>query len=142
MGFCFQDGKLVCENCGAVGGVRKVPCPAGYCQADALCAPCRKDPEVKAKLRVAHGGCAEAHARFRAEQEAVAAVQATGAYTFCASLYADSTRETVRCWFRNAAGDTKEMVVSNEERDKLTRTSTYDEAFFASHFKVVHVRVS
>lgn len=132
MGFCYETDwrtgkrRLVCEACSAADGtVRKVACPGGWCQADALCVGCRKDPEVKARRAEAHAGCAAAKARYAAECAAVDAVLATGAHVFCASVYADSTHETVRCTFRAADGDTKDLVVSNTVRDTLTRTTTY-----------------
>lgn len=132
MGFCYQmsGGRklLCCDVCGTAGGVRKQRCPAGYCPAVAVCPACRAKPETMARLRAYHvdNDCAGASARFAAAEAAVATAQANGAHTFCASVYDDSTRQTVRCWFRNAAGDEKEAVVTNAVRDTLTRTSTYE----------------
>lgn len=133
MGFSYQvtggSRLLCCDSCGHAGGVRKVNCPAGYCQATALCERCRKDPAVKARLKESHEGCAAAHARFTTTRDAVAALEAAGEYVFCASVYADATRATVKCWFRNdPKQETKVLVVSNEIRDTFTQTTTYDAA--------------
>jgi len=49
MGFCYglnyNTGRyqLACDFCGKIGGVRKIPCKYGYCQAYATCPECRKE---------------------------------------------------------------------------------------------------
>lgn len=58
---------LDCDNCGAIGGVRRVKCPHGWCPASQLCAKCRP------LGRLGHDGCAEAHAEFLATEAAIAA---------------------------------------------------------------------
>lgn len=152
MGFCYDasTGQLVCDNCGTHGGCRRVKCPAGWCQATALCPACRKDPAVKAKMASYHveSDCAGSAAKFDAEQGAVAALQAAGEYVFCASSYEDgSDRKKVRCWFRKVDGEpTKVLVVSAAVRETFGRLTTYteavaakDKAFMDDHFVVVHV---
>lgn len=135
MGFSYQvEGVrrvLCCDVCEHAGGVRKQKCPHGWCQATALCEGCRKSPEVRAKLAASHAGCAAASAKFAAEQATTAALQASGEYVFCASVYADSTHETVKVWFRGATGETKETVVTAALREQFTSTTTYSEVIKA-----------
>jgi hypothetical protein len=136
MGYSYdaRTRRLCCDSCGAADGTtRRRNCPAGYCPAYAMCASCWTDPEKRAAFKSYHveQDCAGSMARAAAEWAEVAAAKATGAYVFCASVYADSTRETVRCWFRNSSDRTKELVVPLAVRETLTRTSTYDAALAA-----------
>lgn len=49
---------LACDNCSAIGGVRRVKCPAGWCPSAALCAKCRPLGLVD------HSTCAASHADY------------------------------------------------------------------------------
>lgn len=77
MGYTYdRRGRLACDRCGAVGGVRRRTCPhlvrypAGgalpYCPAPALCDCCWK---ARGGAAGVHAGCREGAAR-RCEQEA------------------------------------------------------------------------
>lgn len=133
MGFCYEvtGGKriLCCDRCGHAGGCRKVPCKFGYCQANALCAACRAEPGLLASIR-AHctEHCKPAAEEYAAEQARIAAVQSTGAFTFCAAL---NEGDGVRLTFRNQDGETREAVVEREVYERVRasgRTTTIEEA--------------
>lgn len=47
-------GRLCCDNCGASGDARRVPCPQGYCPPAILCRACRTDPAVRDRLNRYH----------------------------------------------------------------------------------------
>lgn len=135
MGYSFESrggrSLLCCDSCGTAGGVRKVPCPAGYCPAVALCAGCRKDPVKKARLAAMHveNDCKGASERFAAKLAAEAAVLATGAYAFCAALNVSGTGgEKVAMTFRNQDGDTKTMIAGVAVYQRCSRTTTFEEA--------------
>jgi hypothetical protein len=136
MGYCYElrGGRklLVCEACEkADGTVRRKACPAGWCPADALCSGCRKDPAVKAKLAEGHAGCAEASARYRAEKAAEEALLAAGEYVLCARATVERG-VSVKITFRNAAGDTKDLVVTSALSATTNRLSTYDAVLSAA----------
>lgn len=129
MGYCTDSrGRLCCDVCGHAGGCRRVPCPAGYCPATVMCEACRKNPDVRARDRAHHveADCAGSAARFAAEKATVDALKAAGEYVFCASVYVAGVGSDVRCWFRGASGESKELVVSKAVRKSLNRFSTYD----------------
>ena len=76
MGFVYEVGTsrsgrrtrvLCCDVCDHAGGVRRVACRYGYCQSAALCASCRRDPAVRARLEAyCEENCREASAVFAA----------------------------------------------------------------------------
>lgn len=80
MGYCYtHSGALVCDGCGAAGGVRKRTCPhrvtypldgysLPYCYPSALCPAC-----YKAHKATLHATCAEGAATSNAEHAATAA---------------------------------------------------------------------
>ena len=80
MGYCYDSsGRLACDSCGKVGGVRKRTCPhkvdgLPYCPAPALCSDCFK---AEGGLAVLHRECkALAEKRQREEDDLRAHVQA------------------------------------------------------------------
>jgi len=42
MGHSYSNGLLCCDICGYAGGVKRYPCPFGYCKRVAACEKCRK----------------------------------------------------------------------------------------------------
>jgi hypothetical protein len=111
MGYCYQGNQLCCDRCGGVGGVRKVPCPFGYCPATALCPECkRKCPEVSSKASNRVGGCEKGHLEFvRREQEAKDMLGA-GKLLRCSALSAGPDR--VHVLFRDMNGATTGYYMS------------------------------
>lgn len=69
--------------------------------------------------------CKPAAAAYAAQQAAITAAQATGAYTFTAAL--NDGDGQVKVWFRNAAGDSRETIVSRSVYETMTRTTTYEQ---------------
>lgn len=82
MGYSYdaRTGKLCCDSCGNIGGVRKRTCPhkvdgMPYCSPSALCSACY------AKYRdTLHDGCAEAAARSQARADEENAALACGSH--------------------------------------------------------------
>jgi len=107
MGYVYEGrhsgrGRLCCDACGNAGGVRKVRCPFGYCQATALCPACRKNPKIKVGMS-AEGhralGCEAAHESFVKREAATKSMLDAGEYVRVAALGQDDGR--VKVWFRN-----------------------------------------
>ena len=138
MGYCYdtRTGQLVCDSCGIHGGVRRVKCKYGYCPALALCASCRKNPEIKTeRAAFCDANCKEAAARFAALDAAIKEALDSGHYVFCSSVYAKgSDRTEVEMTFRNADGDYRTLVVpmAVRERFEYGQVTTYDDVKVAS----------
>jgi hypothetical protein len=92
MGYCYEAykgkrGRLCCDLCGNAGGVRKIRCPFGYCQATAACPACRKaHPEVFSKATHQNRGCEAAHLKFKADMRERETLLASGAYILKSGL--------------------------------------------------------
>ena len=65
MGYSYDmQNRLCCDTCNAVGGVRKIKCPFGYCPALAMCPTCRKDKaNLMSEAHHKENGCEVGHAR-------------------------------------------------------------------------------
>lgn len=103
MGYSYtMGGKLCCDVCSKSGGVRKIKCPAGYCQAIAQCPACRKDTAIQARIAISHKDCGRRHTEYMAELAERDAKLADGKYVLASAL---QVREgCVHVLFRNAAG--------------------------------------
>lgn len=125
MGFCYQVSggtrALCCDNCGHAGGVRKVSCKYGYCQATALCAACRKAPVAAAIRAECDAKCKPAAEKFDAAQAAEAAAIEAGELIFCAAI---GKGELVEMVFRGK-GDARESLTVAQ--------ATYDMAYAAKY---------
>jgi len=70
MGYCYQGRKLVCDICGATGGVRKYNCPFGWCSPIAACPTCHKNRKERfSKKAHREAGCEKLAKGFEEEQE-------------------------------------------------------------------------
>lgn len=106
MGYCYANGRLVCDRCSrADGTTRRHRCPAGYCQALALCPDCRAAMTVDGSWTDYHKDCAAASARFHAQENRKAALLATGAFVRCSAL-AHPTGAPIRVLFECRTGQT------------------------------------
>lgn len=104
MGFSYDSRhRLCCDVCDKSGGVRRVPCPAGYCQDYALCPACRKSPDIRARIAARHVNCAALSASFKAELDAEAAAAAAGHAVLASALGQPDGR--VHILFRYATGE-------------------------------------
>ena len=92
MGFCYQGRLLVCDICGAVGGVRKIKCPAGYCQSVAQCPECRRTKRLKREHPDYHKDCAARHAEFGAKMAKREALIEAGVSVRCSALSVSDTK--------------------------------------------------
>jgi hypothetical protein len=84
MGFCYEGRKLVCDLC-STAGARRRKCPAGYCQAIAVCPSCGKDPGFKAKWKGLHTNCEASHARYVAHEEEEKRMLSEGKFLRCSA---------------------------------------------------------
>lgn len=86
MGYSYDSNhRLCCDFCGAAGGVRKYPCPFGYCPSAAACALCRKQHSTAfSKDYHRDMSCEAAHQRFVREHAEKAALLAQGEYLLAA----------------------------------------------------------
>ncbi len=92
MGFCYtHDGKLCCDKCGN-NPSRRHRCPAGWCQAYALCKECYATLKKSGRWTEIHCKCAEYAAKFKAEQDAEAALFAAGYFLRVSALSTDDGR--------------------------------------------------
>jgi hypothetical protein len=114
MGYCYEAykgkcGRLCCDLCGNAGGVRKVRCPFGYCQAIAACPACRKaHPEVFSKAKHRERGCEAAHLKFNVDLMNKMALLADGAYILRSGLGVGNG--TVHAIFEGKAGETGRYI--------------------------------
>jgi hypothetical protein len=103
MGYSYQGRQLCCDVCGKVGGVRKVRCPFGYCQAVAICPACKKEhPEYVSKEGHRKMGCDVKHDEFMREQAKRADIIARGGLLRVAAL---SHGAMVKVIFKGRDGD-------------------------------------
>jgi hypothetical protein len=102
MGFSYEGRKLCCDEC-STAGARKYKCPAGYCQAVALCPRCKKSPIVKAKLKEIHKDCPAKHARYMAREAETARLLAEGKRLRCSALNTDDGK--VHVLFKDKDGN-------------------------------------
>ena len=85
MGYTYtRAGGLCCDNCGTSGGVRKVPCPHGWCPSTALCKDCRT--KLKPTMHTWHINCAANSAKATAASEDRLRKHAAGMPTLCSGL--------------------------------------------------------
>lgn len=136
MGYVYdaRTGQLCCDSCGKHGGVRRVRCKYGYCQALALCADCRKGDTLKQFRQHCEKNCKEAAAEFAAREAEKEAALAAGHYVFCASVYTKgSDQKRVDMTFRNRDGETLNLTVATEVREKFhwRDVTTYDDVLAA-----------
>lgn len=120
MGFCYENGKLVCESCGeADGTVRKHQCPQGWCQPSAICSTCWSDPVKRQEWKQWHirADCAGASAKHRERKELEARLLAEGKFvrTSAITVKVDDdditgNRDMVRVTFRGEP-EPHEMVI-------------------------------
>jgi hypothetical protein len=110
MGYSYtMSGALCCDGCSASKGVKKVPCPHGWCQPAALCAACRtkaKGDLFAGTPRSTHAGCAAASAAFKARQAQESALIVSGADVRCSAMIARHDRTLTHVLFRNAREET------------------------------------
>jgi hypothetical protein len=123
MGFCYEGKKLVCDICSAVGGVRKIKCPSGYCQAVAQCPECRKTKRLKREHPDYHQYCAARSAAYKAEQEYRAAVIESGQPVRCSALSVGENK--VHVLFQTKGGGTLGYYMTSETYNALPMLRTY-----------------
>ena len=108
MGYSYTRGHngrhlLDCDVCGNAGGVRKIRCPFGYCQAVAICASCKKKhPEVVSAATHREHGCEKNHNDFAAREKAEKALLHSGRVVRCSALGTDDGR--VHVLFKTLTG--------------------------------------
>lgn len=81
---------LACDACGHVGGVRRRPCPVGYCPSFHGCAACYAKYRQDGTWAKAHAECPRQHAEYVAAEA--------------------SKRAEPELWPRSASGDWKPGV--------------------------------
>ena len=124
MGYCYgraPSGRyaLACDNCGAVGGVRKRKCPHGYCPSAALCAGCSKSVKASGKWTTMHACCEAAHAAFVAKEKAGAALLAAGKLLRCSALNVSRDGSKVHVLFKDKDGAYTGYYVTKETYDAI-----------------------
>lgn len=117
MGYCTDHrGRLCCDFCGNAGGVRRVPCPFGYCPPVCACASCKK--EHKSKLgKQAHVdfGCERSHNAFVAREQATAENHKRGIYTLKSAIGLFDGAGRVRVTFWLGKPETyKDFILADE----------------------------
>ena len=122
MGYCYESGRngrrgrLCCDVCNKAGGVRKYPCPFGYCQPIAACRNCRRD-KAREFGKEAHreNGCERMHAEFEANLRLSQSLLASGKAVRCSALSTDDGR--VHVLFRKQDGTTVGHYMAHETYD-------------------------
>jgi hypothetical protein len=125
MGYCYQGRKLCCDFCGHAGA-RKVPCPFGYCQADAVCnLPACKTARKDKMGRAAHRarGCEQRHAAFVEDETLTAAMIEADLPVRCAALNQDG--HGVQVLFRTKDGSCVGRYMSAEVYRALPGMEAY-----------------
>lgn len=103
MGYCTDNqGRLCCDICGAAGGVRRYPCPFGYCPQTAACPNCRK-LQNKRFCRAAHRahGCERRHNEMMQRDAERKELIAAGRLVRCAAV---QDGPGVKVWFESKEG--------------------------------------
>lgn len=135
MGYCYQDGKLCCDACGAVGGVRKRRCPYGWCSAPAICRSCWQNGErEKCKSYHAELNCQDKSAQYAREKAEERALLNQGAWIRSAVVAEDGGR--VKVWFRNKNGEELVQWMAPETYNALPLLKPYTPADYALHGEV------
>ena len=91
MGYSYERTStghkaLCCDICGKAGGVRKIKCPFGYCQAVATCSDCKKTKAEELRQHHITNRCEELHNKFQAEEKRKADLIASGKPVRCSAL--------------------------------------------------------
>jgi len=111
----YRTGRMMlcCDDCGKSGGVRKFPCPFGWCQAYAFCPECAKKHKPKsAAYRERHraAGCEKAAKRSQYEHELRESLMASGKWVRKAAVNHDGG---VKVWFKR--GDEEKQAMMSKE---------------------------
>ena len=114
MGFRFREySKLHCDKCDCSGGVRKRPCPFGWCPPCALCPACYREIRSTGGFsKQTHGGCAMQQAAFRLEKIREQELLNEGRAVRCSALSVEGGR--VQVLFRLKDGTTIGRFMSGE----------------------------
>jgi hypothetical protein len=98
MGFCYDyRNRLCCDACDEAGGVRKRPCPFGYCGPAALCKACYAKHRAEF-TKAAHEHCRKASEECKARWAREESMIAAGQLIRCAALQQDDG--LVKVWFK------------------------------------------
>lgn len=122
MGYSYSaSGALVCDECGKTGGVRKRPCPFGYCYPPALCGPCNTETGASRKARHVGLGCEKGHAEHVAREARRRALLEGGAALRCSARgeTGPDGRYRVHVLFRKADGSTVGRYMGKETYDAI-----------------------
>ena len=126
MGYCYGgDGRLACDACGTVGGVRKRTCPhrvryqngssLPYCPAPALCREC--NDKHRATL---HAKCAAGAAVSQAHEDKRAAILGAGGLLLRAAWgdwHANVPEGLVGCVFQGN-GERRYRLLTKQEHER------------------------
>lgn len=117
MGFCYDSrGRLCCDKCGKAPA-RKKACPAGWCQATALCPECKAAPGFGELWKSWHTSCPARSAEFAAKQAHERELLEGGAFVRCSALTAGAYG--VHVLFRNNAGKVRGFYMAAAVYDAL-----------------------
>lgn len=117
MGFCYDFGGLLCcDLCNSSGGVRKKPCPYGYCQKTAYCPACWAKENHAERLK-RHAPCKIAEADYQERQQEKERLLRAGFYLRTAALTMDSGR--VKVIFRDGTGAERAFFMSHSAYDAV-----------------------
>lgn len=119
MGYCYDaaTGQLVCDRCSTHGGVRRVKCKYGWCQAVALCKGCRKEGTKEFRESCEERGCQQASEEFQARLDREERALAAGKFVRRSAVSVGDGKVSVL--FRDQNDYTVEHIVTNEEYDRV-----------------------
>jgi len=121
MGYCYSNGYLCCDICGATGGVRKYRCPFNWCPPVAMCPSCKRaHPEYLTRAyHREHGNCEEHHLRYQRELQRTNELLEAGEYIRQA---AHQHNGRVKVLFRNKHKKTRAYWMAPRTYRRVTST--------------------
>ena len=112
MGYSYnKNGQLICEFCGCSFGVKKYPCPFGWCQPIASCKDCKKKYAVAFSVDK-HRDCEKESKNFAEKQKQEQMILDKGKAVRCSAL--GITNSIVHVLFRKQDGSTIGRYMSQQ----------------------------
>lgn len=138
MGYCYTaGGGLVCDGCGATGGVRKRACPYNWCAPPALCEACNE------KDTRDHSGCKIRHAQKLERDAQHQRLLDQGAYLRVSALGVGQGEDyKVQVIFRNSTGHCQGFYMSKDTYAALPLLAAATPDDFRPHGALTEAPVS
>jgi hypothetical protein len=142
MGYSYTAaGKLCCDVCDNDGGVKKYPCPFGWCQPIALCPECKaKHPEYVSKAHHRERGCERQHLEFERQKKERQDLIDAGQVVRCAALsHQEHPGPNIKVIFKGKIGE-RAFWMSQETYHSLPLVDNATPADYRRHGPIMEAR--